>query len=187
MTPQNQNVGPQGATVANDQAIIAVAFFAASVLVAAFAVCLALAPALGIRNETLPAPLGPPPAPEVADVCAKFGAVCIHEIPAPPDGVIRYVTAYNSVKEQTDSTPCIAADGGNICRRAADGEKICAANFVPFGTRLRITDSEGESFECVVHDRLARRFGQRVDVFMGHDVARARRFGKQRLLVTVVR
>src|SRR5210317_1340752 len=43
---------------------------------------------------------------------------------------IRVVTAYNvGDPRQTDDTPCISANGENICRALANGEMRCAANF----------------------------------------------------------
>lgn len=99
-------------------------------------------------------------------------------------GTARHVTAYNSVPEQTDSTPCIAADGTDICKRYAAGEILCAANFVPFGTVLTISSPKmAAPITCTVADRMASRYSQRVDVYMGMDVERARRFGTQLLFV----
>jgi len=92
------------------------------------------------------------------------------------------VTAYNSVPEQTDSTPCIAADGTNICRRAAAGEKICAANWAPIGTRLRI---QGWG-TCTVADRMNDRYPARVDIFMDKDLTGAIRWGARRIRVEVI-
>lgn len=93
----------------------------------------------------------------------------------------REVTAFNSVPEQTDDTPCIAADGSDICERYAAGELICAANFVPFGTRLAVPGYG----TCTVADRLSRRFPQRVDIYLGMDIAAARRWGLQRLEIEI--
>lgn len=94
-------------------------------------------------------------------------------------GVIREVTAYNSVESQTDSTPCIAADGTDICKRYQAGELICAANFVPLGTKIYV-DHYGL---CTVADRMNKRYPNRVDVFFDKDIDRAVRFGLQRLMV----
>lgn len=97
-------------------------------------------------------------------------------------GTIRDVTAYTSRPEETDSTPCISADGSDICQRYAAGEGICAANFVPLGTRLAI-----EGFgECTVADRMNSRYQNRVDLYHGMDLAGARHFGTQRLNVSII-
>ena len=76
---------------------------------------------------------------------------------------IATVTAYNSVEEQTDDDPCIAADGTDICYALRHGERACAANGFRFGTRL---DVPGIG-QCVVRDRTASRFGSRIDVYFG--------------------
>lgn len=94
-------------------------------------------------------------------------------------GVIREVTAYNSVEWQTDSTPCIAADGTDICLRYQAGELICAANFVPLGTKIYV-DHYGL---CTVADRMASKHPNRVDIFFDKDIDRAIKFGLQRLLI----
>jgi len=98
-------------------------------------------------------------------------------------GVVREVTAYNvGVKEQTNDEPCIGATGRNLCRLVARGRKICAANFVDPDTILQI---EGYG-ECIVLDRMNRRFTRRVDIAMGKDeVQRALEFGIQRRHVAV--
>ena len=98
------------------------------------------------------------------------------------DGTIREVTAYNSFESQTDSSPCVSADSSNICERYAKGEQICAANFVPLGTKLRI-DKFGT---CTVADRMNKKYGNRVDIYMGMDLERALKFGKQRLAIKVL-
>ncbi|PIR87789.1 MAG: hypothetical protein COU10_02865, partial [Candidatus Harrisonbacteria bacterium CG10_big_fil_rev_8_21_14_0_10_45_28] len=62
-------------------------------------------------------------------------------------------TAYNSVVGQTDSTPCIAARGYDLCE--ADKENVVAANFVPIGTELLIN---GEKYTVV--DRMNSRYSR---------------------------
>lgn len=82
------------------------------------------------------------------------------------------MTAYNSVPGQTDSTPFITADGSHV----RDG--IVAANFLKFGTRVRIPELFGDKvFE--VHDRMNQRFDKRVDIWM-EKVPDARAFGMKR-------
>lgn len=76
---------------------------------------------------------------------------------------IRHTTAYVAGDpSQTDSTPCISADGSDICLELSMGEKICAANFVPMGTRLYIP---GFGI-CTVKDRMNKRYRNRVDLAM---------------------
>ena len=97
---------------------------------------------------------------------------------------IRVVTAYNvGDPRQTDDTPCISANGENICRALAEGEMRCAANFVPLGSRLHV-DKIGV---CLVTDRMNRRYRNRVDIAMQKDEYRkARRFGRQKLQVKIL-
>jgi 3D (Asp-Asp-Asp) domain-containing protein len=92
-------------------------------------------------------------------------------------GVVREVTAYNvGVKEQTNDEPCIGATGQNLCRFVTRGLKICAANFVNPDTILKIE----EYGECIVLDRMNRRFAHRVDIAMRkNEVHRALEFGIQ--------
>jgi 3D (Asp-Asp-Asp) domain-containing protein len=70
-----------------------------------------------------------------------------------------WITAYASVPEQTSSHPFITASGQLV----RDG--IIAANFLPFGTRVQIPALFGDKV-FVVTDRMAKRFSQRVDVWM---------------------
>ena len=98
---------------------------------------------------------------------------------------IRYVTAYNAGDEsQTDDTPCISADGSNICKRLERGEKLCAANFVPLGSKLHI-DKIGV---CTVTDRMNRRYRNRVDIAMHKSQYKeAITFGRQKLMVSILK
>lgn len=68
-------------------------------------------------------------------------------------------TAYTSSVEECDSDPFTTADGSTT----HDG--IIAANFLPFGTKVRIPALFGDKiFE--VHDRMNARYWYRVDVWM---------------------
>jgi len=98
-------------------------------------------------------------------------------------GMVREVTAYNvGVPEQTSENPCIGASGQDLCRLVREGRNVCAANFVALGTVLRI-EKYGE---CVVLDRMHRRFSHRVDIAMKEDaVEDARAFGLKRRVVGV--
>lgn len=124
------------------------------------------------------APIAPWSGSEIMPAGDRFGAV-EHPIP----GLVREVTAYNvGRRKQTSDQPCIGATGRNLCRLVAQGLKICAANFVEPDTILHI---EGYG-ECVVLDRLNRRFSHRVDIAMrGDEVDKALEFGVQRRHVEV--
>lgn len=68
------------------------------------------------------------------------------------------ITAYSSTVDQTDSTPFITASGSWV----RDG--IAAANFLPFGTRIRIPAYFGDKI-FTIEDRMNARFNNRVDVW----------------------
>ncbi len=97
---------------------------------------------------------------------------------------IRVVTAYNvGDPRQTDDTPCIAANGEDICSALAKGQMRCAANFVPLGSHLYV-DKIGV---CLVTDRMNKRYRNRVDIAMEkHEYDKARRFGRQKLHVKIL-
>ena len=101
----------------------------------------------------------------------------------PTSALVREVTAYNvGRRNQTGDSPCIGATGHNLCRLITQGLRICAANFVAPKTILNI---EGYG-ECVVLDRMHRRFSHRVDIAMGEEeVGKALEFGIRRLQVEV--
>ena len=80
------------------------------------------------------------------------------------------MTAYNSLSSQTDSTPCITATGFNLCEHGI--EDSIAANFLRFGTKVRIPDLFGDRV-FVVRDRMNGRYTNRVDIWMkSYDNAR---------------
>lgn len=97
---------------------------------------------------------------------------------------VREVTAYNVGDPlQTNGNPCIAANGENICAALEAGMKRCAANFVPFGTRLEITHVG----VCTVTDRMNRRYRSRVDIAMNPDEKeKALQFGIKKLRVKIL-
>ena len=104
-------------------------------------------------------------------------------------GTIREVTAYNvGDPAQCDSTPCIGAYSKvNLCEEVAKGTNVCASNFVPLGTKLLIEAENGWNMECIVWDRMAKRFSNRVDIAMNlWEKDRAVNFGKQRLSVKIL-
>jgi 3D (Asp-Asp-Asp) domain-containing protein len=96
-------------------------------------------------------------------------------------GTVRKVTAYNvGDPKQTDSRPCIRARGDNLCNLVKRGVNVCAANFVPLGSKLYVN----KFGECIVLDKLKAGFGNRVDLAMKKsEYDRAVKFGVQRLNV----
>lgn len=67
-----------------------------------------------------------------------------------------HVTGYNTVPEQTDSTPCIAASGADICGRT---DVVACPRAMAFGTELEI---DGKRYVC--EDRLAVKYDHRIDI-----------------------
>ena len=67
-----------------------------------------------------------------------------------------YVTGYNTVPEQTDSDPCIAASGANICGRR---DTVACPRLFDLGTVVEIG---GRKYIC--EDRTAKRFRGSFDI-----------------------
>jgi len=95
-----------------------------------------------------------------------------------PSTRVVVVTAYSSTPDQTDSTPFITASGAHVY----DG--IIAANFLPFGAKVKFPEMYGDKV-FIVEDRMARRFSDRMDIWFP-DRESAITFGKQRLLVEIL-
>lgn len=73
------------------------------------------------------------------------------------------MTAYNSEVAQSDSSPCITANGFNVCKHGQ--EDTVAANFLKFGTKVKIPEIFGDRV-FIVRDRMNSRYQKRVDVWM---------------------
>lgn len=106
--------------------------------------------------------------------------------PADPYRVVRTsthtMTAYNSEAAQTDSTPCITANGFNVCEYGI--EDTVAANFLPMGTKIRIPDLFGDRI-FTVRDRMNKRYSDRVDIWMIKK-ADAMKFGVRKARIEVL-
>lgn len=87
-------------------------------------------------------------------------------------------TAYTSRPEETDDSPFIAADGTHVY----DG--MVAANFLKFGTKVRLPDLFGDKvFE--VHDRMNKRYNIKVDIWMTN-LKDARKHGVRHTTIEIV-
>lgn len=73
------------------------------------------------------------------------------------------MTAYNSEVAQCDDSPCITANGFNVCEHGI--EDTVAANFLKFGTKIRIPEMFGDRI-FIVRDRMNSRYTDRVDIWM---------------------
>ena len=70
-----------------------------------------------------------------------------------------WVTAYSSKLEETDDTPFITAHNTEV------REGIIAANFLPFGTQVKIPKIFGNKI-FIVEDRMHRRKKNFIDIWM---------------------
>ena len=91
------------------------------------------------------------------------------------------VTAYSSDPAQTDDTPCITANGFDVCKH--NEENIIAANFMKFGTQVRFPEYNSDQY-FYVNDRMNARYTNRIDIWMKSKEA-AKEFGVKRLKVEV--
>ena len=100
------------------------------------------------------------------------------------EGAIRGISAYNAGDiNQCSGDPCISASGDNICKLLEQGTNICAANWVPLGTVINVAGVGN----CIVLDRMAKRFSQNVDLAMRLDEKqRALDFGRRNLFVYII-
>jgi len=91
-------------------------------------------------------------------------------------------TAYSSSVEQCDDTPCITANGFNVCEHGI--EDTIAANFLKFNTKIRLPEIYGDKI-FVVRDRMNARYTQRIDLWKtSRDSAIA--FGYKRVKIEVL-
>lgn len=88
------------------------------------------------------------------------------------------VTAYSSSVDETDDSPFITANGTYV----RDG--IVAANFLPFGTAVKIPALFGDKI-FVVTDRMNQRFSDRMDIWMPSKNA-AFQFGLKKVVIEIV-
>jgi 3D (Asp-Asp-Asp) domain-containing protein len=86
-------------------------------------------------------------------------------------------TGYNTLKEQTDSSPCVSASGDNIC-----GRKDVAAcpRSIELGTLVKIN---GKYYYCL--DRLNIKYDNRFDISFDKDLVGAINYGQQYHEVTI--
>jgi len=92
------------------------------------------------------------------------------------------ITAYNSEVSQCDASPCITANGFNVCKHNI--EDTIAANFLKFGTKVRIPELFGDRI-FIVRDRMNQRHSDRVDVWMKYK-ENALTFGKRYAKIEVL-
>lgn len=91
-------------------------------------------------------------------------------------------TAYSSDPAQTDNTPCITANGYDVCKKGE--ENVIAANFLRFGTKVRIPELYGDKV-FTVQDRMNTKYNTRID-FWKTSRNRAITFGKRLIKIEVI-
>ncbi len=94
----------------------------------------------------------------------------------------RTITAYNSEIGQTDSEPCITASGFDLC--ANGQEDSAAANWLPFGAKIRIPELFGDRV-FIVRDRMNGKYSNRLDIWM-LEKADAKKFGVRVALIEIL-
>lgn len=136
-------------------------------------------PVWSIGTETIQTPTAEandvPTAPQrQIDPCTMPSVTC--------NEMIRTVTAYNTVSGQTDSSPCISANGTDICKGMAEGKNYVATNELPFGSKVKI---DGKIYEVV--DRTNSRYAYRYDIAMPSDkIQEAKQWGVRQLSIEVL-
>lgn len=99
--------------------------------------------------------------------------------PKPNATVVATLTAYTSSPSETDSNPTIAASG----KKVFDG--MVAANWLPFGTVIKIPSLFGDKI-FIVQDRMNERYGYgRLDVWLPVETREAKRFGVKKVAVEI--
>lgn len=108
-----------------------------------------------------------------------FGTLPESDLRGPSYTVRVPATAYNSDPRQTDSTPFITASNTHV------RHGIVAANFLPFGTRIKIPEIYGDQI-FIVEDRMNPRYDKRIDIWM-EDYSDAIQFGLKTVTIEVYR
>ncbi len=113
--------------------------------------------------------------------------ICVLAASASADSVERALavtaTAYNSLPEQTDAEPHLAAWGDSL----APGMKVIAVSrdLIPLGLDHRTSVKiEGLPGVYLVLDKMHQRWKKRIDIYMGHDLDAARTWGKRQVEIS---
>jgi 3D (Asp-Asp-Asp) domain-containing protein len=113
--------------------------------------------------------------------------ICVFAVSASADmagrSLVVTATAYNSLPEQTDDEPHLAAWGDSL----APGMKVIAVSrdLIPAGLDRR-TPVKIEGFPGVylVLDKMNKRWEKRIDIYMGHDLKAAQAWGKRQVEIS---
>ena len=96
----------------------------------------------------------------------------------PPKTMTIVLTAYSSTPDQTDDTPFITASN----TRVRDG--VVAANFLAFGTRVKIPSLFGDKI-FTVEDKMAEKHSDKIDIWFPERYL-AKNFGIQEAEVIIL-
>jgi len=91
-------------------------------------------------------------------------------------------TAYNSLAYQTNSNPSITAFGDSLkpgLRYIAVSRDLLDSGLV-HNTKVKI---QGFDSLYIVKDKMNRRYKKRIDIYMGNDVKKAKKWGKKKLKI----
>lgn len=112
---------------------------------------------------------------------ALFATACATLGP-PGSELVVTATAYNSLPDQTDGHPALAAWGDRLRpgMRAVAVSPDLVARGLERGARVRI---EGLRGEYTVLDRMPGRWARRIDIYMGADQRAAQAWGKRRVRI----
>lgn len=91
-------------------------------------------------------------------------------------------TAYNSVKSQTQGNPIIAAWGDSLDIKTPS--IAVSRDLISLGLKHN-TPIKIEGFDSVfiVRDKMHRRWRNRIDIYMGTDIKKAKTWGRQKLTI----
>jgi len=92
------------------------------------------------------------------------------------------VTAYNSVPSQTQGNPIIAAWGDSL--KAEIPSIAVSRNLIALGLKHN-TPVKIEGFDRIflVKDKMHRRWLNRIDIYMGKDIKKAKEWGRKKLTI----
>ena len=105
------------------------------------------------------------------------------EIPAPKKNVLTVTaSAYTSCKRETDSTPFLAAWNNRL--KPSVKSIAVSRDLLNFGltngTKVKISGLKGY---YMVLDKMNKRWKKRIDIYMGCNVKRARKWGKRKVTI----
>jgi len=116
----------------------------------------------------------------VALICALAGAAGADSI---EHSLVVTATAYNSLPEQTDDQPHLAAWGDSI----APGMKVIAVSrdLIEIGLDHRTqVEIDGLPGVFLVLDKMHGRWEKRIDIYMGNDLEAALSWGERQVEIT---